>query len=165
MTRQPILSHGAPNVPSLWTMLWGVVGVIAEESSALWAKLHQSRDPHCIAWRYSIARYMELFANGQASDVLPAQFLAGPWAPRVVVDSLERLVIDQILSRRDATRFEEIVLRQMNDHGYWRFRRTHPEESPQKMSGFKLLGWDSPELIAHKGSTNGQLFDQATPIG
>jgi hypothetical protein len=130
--------QGAPPVASLWQMLWQVVGVSQAESGALWAKLHQSRDPHCIAWRYGVQRYMDLFSTGNVDESLPWQFLDGPWRGQVVIDALERLVIERLLSRRDANRYEEIYLRQMDQHGGWLFRRIDASENPQKSDGFQL---------------------------
>ena len=120
------LMHGAPPCPSLWQMLWQVVGVSASEATELWRILHLSRDPHCVAWRYSLQRYMDVFASGEATEMTPYQFLAGPWSGKVVIDALERLAIDHLIERRTASRYEEVFLEQMNRYGGWRFMRRTP---------------------------------------
>lgn len=132
-----IVRGGAP-CNSLWTMLWGTIGISASESSELWARLHQSKDPQVRAWRYSLDRFMALFTSGQANEMTPSQFLSGPWSGKIVIDALERLCIDQLLDRKTASRLEEIFLRQLTSSGGWRFRKVHAHENQQKSDGFQI---------------------------
>jgi hypothetical protein len=104
-------------------MLWQCVGVSQAQASELWACLWRSTDPNVRAFRYMLDYYHVRFADGTSTEQTPYEFLRNVWTGKLLIDALERCVIDQHLDRKRANYFEELFLRQMNSYGGWKFRK------------------------------------------
>jgi hypothetical protein len=100
--------------PHAFTLLTDWLGLRPALSRTWWTALAKT------PWADAVALHSAtLLADAVPRAMLPTHLIHQVWAPKQLIDGLEACVAVGTLSRRDATRIEEHILRYTTAEGRW----------------------------------------------
>jgi hypothetical protein len=114
-----------PPPPPLWLTLCQLWRLEPGEASRCWRALYQAR------WSVS-ASLRQVMVHFEAQDAMTRltgvdAFVRHHLPPEVVLEALEALAGEALLSPRDRVRIEEKVLAQVGSDGQWQYPHTEKE--------------------------------------
>ena len=107
-----------PPPPPLWLSLAQFWGLSTRQSRLAWAALYRARWSAASAWRVTLVHF-----EGQAPALRSHErvwhFLAVNVQPETVLDVIEALISERLLSRQEGTAIEECILAHVGTGGDW----------------------------------------------
>jgi hypothetical protein len=107
-----------PPEPHLWRTFATFFGLSEAARAQWWTALNQAQTPKPVAWVRQLLFYDARPSWNHAPDAEQAYILRS-MAPTVVVDALEALVEEGLLSRQRGSALQDAVLTCVNRDGQW----------------------------------------------
>jgi hypothetical protein len=107
-----------PPTPTLWRTLTRYVGLHEDAAAQWWTVLHQAQSAKPQAWLRQLQFYDARQSWNQAPEV-QQRYLVRSMPPKQLVEVLEALVEEGLLTRRCGNALEDAVLLCVDAHGQW----------------------------------------------